>query len=121
MPTEWTKKNNNLMHRYFPSGDLEVLAKRLGTSVMAVRQQAMKLGIKRKVNVRKKWTWKDLITLRDFYPSATMETLKIVTGHPEKSIRQMAAKMKLRKCDGYLQTPRPYSKRYKEKPDISDF
>ena len=114
MPTEWTKEKINLMRRYYPSGDLDALAERLGTSVMALRQQAMKLGIKRKVNVRKPWTWKQLIYLRDFYPSATMETLKILTEHPETSIRRMAAKMKLRKCDGYLQTPRPYSKRYKD-------
>ena len=114
MPTIWTKERDNLMLRYYPSGDLDELAERVGTSVMAVRKRARALGIRRKVNLRRPWTERQLSYLRCLYPDATMETLVLLTGHPRSSVEQMALRLKLRKSEAFMQTPRPYSRRAKE-------
>lgn len=98
----WTDKLDNLLRRYYPSGDLDALAERVGTTKVAVKAHAQKLGLKRKVNAHKPWTERQLEYLRRHYSDTPMERLKRVTGHAEKSIWQRAADMGLRKSREFM-------------------
>lgn len=98
----WTDKLDNLLRRHYPKGDLDALAARIGTTKQAVKCRAQKLGITRKVNVKKPWTDKQLSYLRRHYADATMEQLVKGTGHPADCVWGKAAALGLTKSAEYL-------------------
>ncbi|MBQ8713037.1 MAG: HNH endonuclease [Prevotella sp.] len=72
----WTDKLDNLLRRYYPKGDLDALAERLGTTREAVKCRAGVLGIRRKVNVKKPWTERQLALLRKHYADMPIQDLE---------------------------------------------
>ncbi len=98
----WNDKLDNLLRRHYPKGDLDALAARIGTTKQAVKCRAQKLGITRKVNVKKPWTDRQLSYLRRHYADATMEQLVKGTGHPADCVWGKAAALGLTKSTEYL-------------------
>lgn len=109
----WTKERDNLLRRHYYNGDINELAKKVGTTFYAVKKRAQKIGLRRK-NAPQPWTQKQLAALRKYYPEMTMDLLIILTRHSERSIRNKAAQLGLGKTTAYMQVPRPYSKKARE-------
>ena len=106
----WTKERDNLLRRHYYDGDINELAKKVGTTFYAVKARARKLGLRRK-NAPRPWTRRQLAALRDYYPEMTMGLLIILTRHSERSIRNKAAQLGLGKTTAYMHVPRPYSRK----------
>lgn len=98
----WTDKLDNLLRRHYPKGDLDALAQRIGTTRQAVKCRAQKLGIARKVNVKKPWTERQLNYLRRHYADQPTGALVKGTGHPADCIYRKASALGLEKSAEYL-------------------
>lgn len=98
----WTDKLDNLLRRHYPKGDLDALAQRIGTTRQAVKCRAQKLGIARKVNVKKPWTDRQLNYLRRHYADQPIGALVKGTAHPADSIYRKASALGLEKSAEYL-------------------
>ena len=98
----WTDKLDNLLRRHYPKGDLDALARRIGTTVTGVKCRAQKLGIVRKVHVRHPWTERQLNYLRRHYADQPMDALVKGTGHPKDCVYRKAAELGLEKSAEYM-------------------
>lgn len=93
----WTDKLDNLLRRYYPKGDLDALAQRIGTTKGAVKSRAQKIGLKRKVNVKQPWTERQLAVLREHYADTPIKQMEQSTGHNRDSIYRKASSMGLQR------------------------
>lgn len=109
----WNDRLERLVRHHYPSGDLDALAKQIGTSVEAIKYRARKMGLKRKGVVYKPWTEKQLAAIKAYYPIMTMDYLVILTRHSKEAIYGKAKELGLKKSKTYMQVPRPYRKRTK--------
>lgn len=105
----WTKERDNLLRRHYYNGDINELAKKVGTTFYAVKKRAQTIGLRRK-NAPQPWTQKQLAALREYYPEMTMDLLVILTGHGKRSVRNKALQLGLGKTTAFMMVPRPYSR-----------
>jgi hypothetical protein len=99
----WTEEKDALLRRDYPTKHLGSLAVRLGTTVIAVKTRARKLGLRREVNVHHLWTDSQVAYLKKHYADATLDELIRHTCHCQDSIYTKAAALGLRKSKAFLQ------------------
>ena len=91
----WTEKLDNLLRRYYPKGDLDALAARVGTTRDAVKCRAQRIGLRRKVQVHKPWTERQLALLRRHYADMPMQELEQKLHRKRVSIYNKAVELGL--------------------------
>ena len=102
MDKKYTEKDEELIRRLYPTHDLRSLAFRLGVSLSALKSKAQRMGLKRKVNVKRTWTRRQVRYLVNHYADTPMEVLVANTGHNGDSVYNKANALGLRKDREYF-------------------
>lgn len=118
----WTEKLDNLLRRYYPKGDLDALAARVGTTRHAVKCRAQRIGLRRKVNVKKPWTERQLTLLRRHYSDMPMQELEQKLHRKRDSIYNKAMELGLERSQEVIaeqgrrasQHPKAVANRFKK-------
>lgn len=97
----WTDEKDALLRRDYPTKHLGSLAVRLGTTLVAMKSRAKRLGLHREVNVHHPWTQQQLAYLKKHYADTPLDVLIEKTKHCQESIYSKAAALGLRKTQEF--------------------
>lgn len=100
-PKKWTRDDLALLRQMYHSNQVDQIAARLGRSLQTVRQQAHKMGLKKKDYAG--WSADEIRKLRSEFPLKTIGHLAAELGRSVNSVRQKAHRLKLRKKKAHLE------------------